>query len=427
MLRPTFPLQPSLWATTAVPAPPTVALTDNAQADVVVIGGGFCGLSTALHLAESGANVALLEAREIGFGASGRNGGQVIPGLKFDPEDLMAKFGAADGERIISFASQTADVVFELIAKHQLNVPHLRKGWVQGAHNTKTLKLAESRVRQWRDLGAPVRLLDQQQICDMLGTNIYLGGWIDERAGAVQPLSYARELARAAISLGAKVFTDSPVTALSKQSTGWQVKTASGAMITTDQVVICTNGYSEGLWPNLQKTVVDAVSYLVATEPLPDHLRSEIAAGGQVCSDARNLLVYFRQDHTGRFLIGGRGPYREPKGEKDWALLESIMLRMFPQLKGVPLDHRWCGRVAVTRDFLPHIHCPAPGMLIDIGCMGRGVGLQSSIGRAMARHITHPGTHALPFKPSAIEPLPMHALRGLYVNAMIAWYRLKDL
>ena len=422
----TFPLSPSLWATTAIAPPPTAPMLESTRADVVVIGGGFCGLSTALHLAESGVKVVLLEAREIGFGASGRNGGQVIPGLKFDPNELISKFGVEDGERIINFAAQTADVVFDLIAKHHLNVPYARKGWIQGSHNDQALEVAASRVQQWSERGAPVRLLNRHEVANILGTNIYTGGWIDERAGAVQPLSYARELARAAITFGAQIYTDSPVTELTKTGSQWLVKTGSGAAVTTDQVVICTNGYSDGLWPNLKKTIVDAVSYLVATEPLPASLKGQIASDGEVCSDARKLLVYFRQDHTGRLLIGGRGPYREPKGIQDWSLLESIMLKMFPQLKGVKIDHRWCGRVAMTRDFLPHIHQPEVGVLIDVGCMGRGVGLQSSMGRALARYILSGDPLTLPFSPRPIEPLPLHSLRRLYVNAMIAWYRLTD-
>ena len=422
-----FPLEPSLWAATACEAPATGSLKGAIETDVIVIGGGFAGLSTALHLAQKGVKVVLLEARQIGFGASGRNGGQVIPGLKYDPEDLIKMFGQERGSRLISFGGRTADTVFGLIDKHQMNVPHVRKGWVQGAHNPATYALAEARSRQWHDLGAPVRLLSGSQVHEMLGTESYVGGWIDERAGAVQPLSYARELARVAIESGVKIFTESTVSELQPTATRWTARTAEGGVVTAEKVVICTNGYSQGLWPNLQNTVIDAISYLVATAPLPAPLRNKILTQGQVCSDARNLLFYFRLDHAGRFVLGGRGPFREPKGPQDWSHIERMVVNLFPDMAGIPIEHRWCGRVAVTQDFLPHIHEPQPGLLIDIGCMGRGVGLQSTLGQVIAQYVATGDRDALPFESTDLKPLPFYGLRRLYVNAMMAWYRLKDI
>ena len=422
-----FPLEPSLWAKTACPPPETSSLKEDIRTEVLVIGGGFAGLSTALHLAQEGVRVVLVEAKEIGFGASGRNGGQVIPGLKYDPEDLISMFGDQRGKRLVDFAGKTADTVFDLIKHFNMNVPHARRGWVQGAHNIETLDLARKRSTQWSALGAPTRMLSRDEVANILGTDIYVGGWIDQRAGAVQPLSYARELARVAISLGANIFTDSAVTQLKHQASTWQALTSRGGSITADKVVICTNGYSQGLWPNLQSTVIDAISYLVATPPLPQSLRNSIVPNGEVCSDARNLLIYFRLDHEGRFVLCGRGPFREPKGPEDWAHIERVTKKMFPALSDFPIEHRWCGRVAVTRDFLPHIHEPKPGLLIDIGCMGRGVGLQSTIGKAIAQYIATGNRETLPFDSTVIKPLPLYGLRRFYVNALMTWYRFKDL
>jgi glycine/D-amino acid oxidase-like deaminating enzyme len=127
-----------------------------------------------------------------------------------------------------------------------------------------------------------------------------------------------------------------------------------------------------------------------------------------------------------RFLMGGRGPFREPKSAADWAHLERVVAKMYPQLAGVPIEYRWCGRVALTRDFLPHIHEPEPGILVDIGCMGRGVGLQTAMGQAMAAYVASGDRAALPFPVVPIEPLPLHALHRLYVSAIITWYRLTD-
>jgi glycine/D-amino acid oxidase-like deaminating enzyme len=421
-----FPLEPSLWAATAAAAPPTAPLQASTRVDVLVVGAGYAGLSTALHLAERGVDALVLEAREIGFGGSGRNGGQVIPGLKYDPDELMARYGPECGEQVLRFAAGTADAVFDLIERHGMDVPRVRAGWIQGAHTGAALDLAQRRAAQWARYGADVQPLDRAQVAALLGTGKYLGGWLDRRAGTIQPLSYVRGLARAAMQAGVRLHTDSPVRALRREAGKWTATTASGATVTADRVVLCTNAYGADLWPGLKPTIIDANTFQVATQPLPDDVRASILPQGQVCSDTRNLLLYFRQDHQGRLLMGGRGPFREPKGPQDWRHLERVMVKMFPQVAGIPFEYRWCGRVAITRDYLPHLHEPAPGVLIDIGCQGRGVGLQTAMGRAMAQYVVDGDAGSLPVPLTPIKPFPLYGLRRVYVNAVVTWYRLTD-
>src|SRR5215472_4811530 len=165
-----FPLTPALWAATACAAPATPSLEDSVGADVVVIGGGYAGLSTALHLAERGTRVVVLEAREVGWGSSGRNGGQVIPGLKYDPDELQTKFGPERGRRLVEFVGGSADVVFDLIDKHNMDVPRQRKGWIQGAHTTAGLDLVKQRAAQWARRGVDgARALSAQDTGQLIG------------------------------------------------------------------------------------------------------------------------------------------------------------------------------------------------------------------------------------------------------------------
>lgn len=423
-----FPLGPSLWAATAAPAPVTTPLQSDVKADVVVIGAGYCGLSTALHLAERGVRVVVLEARDIGFGGSGRNGGQVIPGLKFDPSELMKMFGREKGQRLVDFAAGTVDAVFNLIDKHRMDVPHVRRGWVQGSHTPAALKMAERRVRDWGTQGVAAQLLDRAETARLLGTDKYLGGWMDPRGGGVQPLSYVRGLARAAIAAGVVIHTDSPAAQLLQSNGQWQVTTAGGARVSAERVVLCTNGYTDGLWPQLSKSIINANSFQVATEPLPEAVRRSILPEGHVSSDARNLLLYYRIDHSGRLLMGGRGTFKEPDPAlpDNWSHLQNVIGKLFPQAAGIPIAYRWCGHVAITRDYLPHLHEPAPGLLIDIGCQGRGVGLQTRMGQALAEYIATGDKQALPVAPSTIKPFPLYGLRRLYVSAVIGWYRMTD-
>jgi glycine/D-amino acid oxidase-like deaminating enzyme len=421
-----FPLEASLWSATALPAPLTPPLATSTQSDVCVIGGGYAGLSTALHLAERGVKTVVLEAKEPGYGGSGRNGGQVIPGLKYDPDDLEAMFGPERGPRLVAFAGRTADAVFELITKHRMDVPHVRNGWIQGAHSKASVEETRRRAAQWARRGAPVEVFDKAETDRHLGTTQYLGGWIDRRGGAVQPLTYARGLARAALATGAVIHGDTRAAKLEREGTRWIVSTDRGARVNTDRVVMCTNGYADELWPGVRRSVIAPNSYQIATEPLSDNIRKSILPFGQVCSDARKLLLYFRLDDRGRLLLGGRGPFREPRDPSDWAHLESMLPRLFPQAAGAAIEHRWCGRVAITRDFLPHLHEPAPGLLIDIGCMGRGVGLQTALGQAMADYLATGNPEALPVPLQPVRALPFHGLNKMYFAAAVAWYRFLD-
>ncbi|HML12163.1 MAG TPA: FAD-binding oxidoreductase [Xanthobacteraceae bacterium] len=421
-----FPLAPSLWAATAPPAPPTPPLETSAGADVCVIGAGYAGLSTALTLAERGVQTIVLEAREPGWGGSGRNGGQVIPGLKYDPDELEAMFGPERGPRLVDFAGRAADAVFDLIARHRMEVPHARSGWIQGAHSRASVETVKRRAGEWERRGASVSFLDKAETDRHLGTTQYLASWIDRRGGAVQPLAYARGLVRAALAAGATIHGDSPASSLERRDGKWIVTTRGGAGITADQVVMCTNAYGTELWPRLQQTVIAPNSYQIATAPLSDNVRKSILPFGQVSSDARRLLVYFRLDDQGRLLVGGRGPLREPRSDADWAHLEAMLPRLFPQAAGAPIAFRWCGRVAITRDFLPHLHAPAPGLLIDIGCMGRGIALQTAMGQAMAQYVATGNADALPLPLTPVRPLPLYGLSNAVAAAFVGWYRFLD-
>lgn len=419
-------LPPSLWAATATPGPVTSALTESRKADVAVIGGGFTGLSTALHLAEKGVDVCLLEASEPGWGASGRNGGMVIPGLKYDPDELIQKLGPEQGEPLIEAVGNAADLVFDLIDKHRIDCDAVRKGWIQPAHSASGLKALARRAAQWAERGARVEVLDRAEVTQRVGTDAYVGGWVDYRAGSLQPLSYSRGLARAALSAGAAVHGNSAVVSMKRQGNRWQLMTASGAQISAERVVLATNGYTGDLWPQLRQSMIAANSFMVATKPLPQKLIGQILAQGEVASDARRLLLYYRRDAHNRLLIGGRGPFAEPKGPQDFSHLERGLALLFPQLADAEYEFRWSGRIAITRDFLPHVHEPAPGLSIFIGCNGRGIALGTLMGAQLANKLLGAPASEFPFSLSKINPIPFHGLQRFYIAAGVACYSVLD-
>ncbi|GAA0261710.1 NAD(P)/FAD-dependent oxidoreductase [Pseudomonas rhodesiae] len=415
----------SLWSATAPSVVPTPALSESVKVDVAIVGAGYTGLSTALHLAERGVSVCVLEAHEPGWGASGRNGGQVNPTLKYDPEQLVQMYGPERAEPLISTVSNSADLVFNLIKRHSIDCAPVRKGWMQVSYTDKGVAGLHARADQWARRGVPVQPLDAAAVTARMGSQAFAGGWLDGRAGAIQPLAYARGLVGAALAAGARIHGQSAVTGLQRSGAGWLLNTAGGAHVTADQVVLATNGYSGNLWPGMAQSILAANSFIVATKPLSGRAADSILPGQETVSTAQRLLLYWRKDSHGRLLMGGRGLFNDPTSPTDFAHLERSLALLFPQLGPLEFEYRWAGRIAITRDFMPHVHEPAPGLTLALGCNGRGIALCTSLGQQLAgRLCDRQAQFAYPVTP--LQRLPMHGLQRFYIGAGVAWYSLLD-
>ena len=233
----------SLWAAVTPAGPDLPELTGAQTADVVVIGAGFTGLSTALHLREAGVDVAIVEAMEPGWGASGRNNGQVIPTLsRPDPEDIIARHGAA-GERFVALLRDSASTLFDVARRYDIAAEHEQTGWVQPVHSPGRIKIAERRMRQWSKFGAPVELLSREQAKDMLGSDAWFGGFWNKSGGHINPLALSRGLAHVVLQKGGRIYARSPATSFERRNDRWVVKTARGE-ISGKALVLATNAYS---------------------------------------------------------------------------------------------------------------------------------------------------------------------------------------
>jgi glycine/D-amino acid oxidase-like deaminating enzyme len=431
------PAAPSLWAATAPAASPTPPLAEAlTSVDVLVVGAGYTGLSAALHLAEGGASVCVLDAHEPGWGASGRNGGQVNPTLKHDPDELLRIHGAERGERLIDAVSRSADLVYGLIERHAIDCAPVRAGWLQVGYTQQAVDGMHARARQWERRGVRVEMLDRAATAARIGTPAFAGGWLDGRAGAIQPLAYVRGLVRAAQARGVQVHGGSPVVALERQGTGWVATTAQGQRVQARQVLLGTNGYTDGLWPGLARTVLAANSFIIATQPL-GKAGEHILPGGETGSTSQRLLLYFRKDAQGRLLMGGRGHFADPQGASDFAHLERAVELMFPGLGPLQYEYRWSGRIAVTRDFMPHLHQPAPGITMALGYNGRGIAMATLLGQQAAALMggggaggsagnSNSAAAGCPFPITPLQPIPLHGLQRFYIAAGVAWYSLLD-
>jgi glycine/D-amino acid oxidase-like deaminating enzyme len=423
----------SLWAATAPAPPPTAPLAGEARTDVAVVGAGYTGLSAALHLAEAGIACTVLEGAEIGWGASGRNNGQVIPNLsRIDPEGIVASVspelgGPEKGEALVALIRDSASLVFDLIRRHGIQAEAVQNGWIQPAHRPSRMRLAESRVRQWGSRGAPVRLLSREQMAGLAGTDHWHGGWENRTGGRINPLGFVRGLAEAAIRAGATVHTRSPVTGITREAAGWTLET-SGGRLRAERVILATNAYTDArVWPGLRRTVVPVRSYQMATNVLSDNIRRTILPEGHALSDTRGDLYFYRFDGNGRLVTGGglivplgwEGRIRQRIQER--------VARVFPQVGEFTFEHVWWGYVGGTQDKLPHVYELAPGVLAWTGCNGRGVSLATALGQELAK-----ASAGVPLREIAapvetrMKPILGHEFRALGIAWQVAKNRWND-
>jgi glycine/D-amino acid oxidase-like deaminating enzyme len=415
---------PNLYHDSAPTAARWDSLEGSARADITIVGGGITGLSTALHAAEAGAQVVLLETQDPGFGASGRNGGHVNPGLKLDPDTVERDFGADLGGRMNALAGSAPSLVFDLIARHSIDCDARRNGTLRAAVHPRQAAAILATVEQLARRGAPVEYLERDAVCAKTGTDRYAGAMLDRRGGDLNPLSYVHGLARAAIRAGAVIYGASRVTSLCRDGSSWRAETARGT-VRSSHVVLATNGYTDDLWPNLRRTIVPLFGAIAASEPLAEPMSRALMPDRSVLYESGAITVYYRIDSAQRLIIGGRGPMCEIDSVHAIEHLLAYARRLWPALQDIGWTHAWGGRLAVTRDSYPHVHEPAPGVLICLGYNGRGVAMATAMGAELARRITRPG---LPFDMPVTElkSIALHGLWPLAVKAAILHGRARD-
>ncbi len=422
---------PSLWAAATPPGPAWPRLEEPVQADVVVIGAGFTGLSTALHLARQGVRVVVLEAAEPGWGASGRNNGQVIPTLsRPDPEDIVARHGPA-GERLVHLIRDSAAYLFDLVRAEGIEAEAEQTGWVQPVHSPGRIKIAQRRVRQWSAVGAPVTMIDAAQMRTRLGSDAWFGGWWNPTGGHVNPLALARGLALAASRAGATIYARSPATGMrhSPADGGWSVRTERGE-VKARGLVLATNAYTGEFAPQLAaqvaREVVPTRSWQMATRPVDEAARRTVIPGRHAVSDTHGELYFMRYDARHRLITGGALINHRNGAERLKPYVGARLQRLFPALGEVRFDYVWNGYLAMTDDYFPRFHRLGPDAYTWAGCNGRAVGLSVSIGRELARALTgaREDELALPF--SEPRPIPFHPIARRVAPLMLWLYRRRD-
>lgn len=406
----------SIWDKSAEENDYHSSLQSDQNVDVAIVGGGFTGLSTALHCAEKGLTAQVLEAEQIGFGGSGRNCGLVNAALWLPPQDVTQQLGPTYGPRFIKKFGSGPDYVFDLIQKHQIQCEATKTGTIRAAHSPSGYQELERRAAEWSRLGEPVDLLNREQVTDLIGTDAFYGGLLDHRAGTINPMGYCRGLARAALGAGAKISTGVRAQKLHKDGAKWKVETDQG-VVTANAVVIGTNAYSDDLWPDLKRVFTMIHYFQLATKPLgpeADH----ILPGGQGLWDTGQIMFNFRRDTSNRLLIGSMGKIigNVDKGlSHRWA--KKQIARLFPALGPVEFDDAWHGQIAMTSNHLPRVHVLDENLFTPIGYNGRGITTGTMFGQAMADLLTGMDPKDLPLPVTKLSTVPSAPIVSRFYQA----------
>ena len=315
--------------------------------------------------------------------------------------------------------------MFDLVERHQIVCEARQGGTIRAAKSKRNADVVRTSYAKWREHGAPVRLLEQGAIAEATGTDRYLCGMADPRGGNVNPLGYARGLARAAQAAGARIHAGSAALRTERADGGWRVATQGGS-VTADWLVLCTNGYTDGLWPSLQRSVVPVFSMIAATDPLPEALAAQVMPCRSVLFEVASMTVYYRLDAWNRLLMGGRSPQREVTDRAEYQYLIDYTERLWPQLKGIGWSHFWNGQLAISIDHYPHFHEPAPRVLAALAYNGRGVAMATAMGTQIAARVLGAPAEALEMPLTDLKPIPFHGLWRTAVAGRMAYGRIRE-
>jgi glycine/D-amino acid oxidase-like deaminating enzyme len=399
---------------------------------VAVIGGGITGLCAALALGKRGASVAVLEAHTIGWGASSRNGGMVLTGLKIDAATLISRYGLELARELFKASVDSVDSVDQLVRGEQIECQFSRRGHLslasKSAHYAGFERAAELLAR---DFNHPTRLVPRADLRAELGSDRYFGGLVDEASGGINPAQYVAGLARAARARGAMLHAEARVQRMERQGALWRLTTTRGA-IDAAEVLVATSGYTGAATPALRRRLLPIGSYVIATEPLPEALAHELSPTGRMMYDSMHFLHYFRLTADRRLLIGGRArfvPESEHTVRASAEVLRSGMLAIYPQLRDVRVAYAWGGTLDFAFDTMPHVG-RIDGYHFALGYAGHGVALATYLGLAVGEAIgTGTGTlDANPFArlPFRGAPPGLQAGKDWVLPLVAAWYRFLD-
>jgi gamma-glutamylputrescine oxidase len=414
-------------ANASEPFPIAPPLTEPVTADVCVIGGGYAGLSAALHLVRQGAAVRLLEASRIADGASGRNGGQVHNGFRYDSHWFESRLGTDFARQIGELAIESRAHLDWLIRTYNIDVQY-QPGLLHLCHKKSYVAAAKAHVDDVmsRHPEAGLRFVDVHEARSLVSSNDYYGGYLDTRSGHLHALNLALGIARAASQHGALLHEHSAAIRISRNGAGWEVHTAA-ASVKAPNVILAGNGYLRDLQPAVEARVMPINNFVVTTEPLGREAAEGLIRGRLAVSDSRFVVYYFRITPDDRLLFGGGETYSYQFPNDIAGMVRKHLLHVFPQLQDTRIEHAWGGTLAITTSRLPFVREVEPGLFNASGFSGQGIVVAPFAGKALAEAIggNRRVFDALAQFPVRRFPGGKYLRRPVLVGAM-SWYALRD-
>jgi glycine/D-amino acid oxidase-like deaminating enzyme len=423
----------NFWLTT-VEALPVPAWELPERVDVAVIGAGFTGLSAARTLAKGGARVVVLEAENVGWGASCRNGGMVLSGLKLGTSTLVKRYGSEATKRMYAASLESIACVEQIVREEGIACDFMRSGHLEVACKAKHFEeFRRGAETIEREFGHRLRIVEKKDLPSEIGSAIYHGGMVDEASAGVNPARYVGGLGCAAAKAGAEIHEKTRVTGLSPAAlsgeSGWKVATSRGAL-QAKHVLVATSGYTSGVTRALQKKIIPIGSFIIVTEVLREELARELSPRGRMIYDSKNYLYYYRLTPDRRMLFGGRAaffPENENTVRESAGILREGMVSVYPQLRDVAVEYVWGGTLDFAFDIMPHSG-RIDGMYFSVGYAGHGVAMATLLGKCVAETILT-GRDENPFAgmPFPGAPLGMYNGRPWFLPLAGMWYKFLDL
>ena len=414
----------SYYSATAVGLVDYPKLVKLENCDVCVVGGGYCGLSTALNLAEYGYDTVLVEANKVGWGASGRNGGQLGSGMNLSQSEIERRFGVERALLFWEISEQAKEVVKNRIAHHQIPCD-FKPGVLNAALTSDVADCYKSEVALLKEKynASDVRFVGREEMQDMLGSARYWGGLLSVSAGHLHPLNLAIGLAHAAADAGVRIYENSPLMNYSQNNAGYKLTVGSG-VVKSKFIVLTCNAYIDDVAPSISRLIMPIESFIAATEPLPDSVTKNINRDDVAVCDSRHCLDYYRLSADRRLLFGGSEKYIPDQKTDIKALIQPRLLSLYPQLEGTKIDYAWGGRIAITINRLPSVGRMERNVFYAQGFSGHGVALANMTGKILADAIDGESTQFnllasirhREFPGGKLMRWPNHLLGMLYYN-----------
>lgn len=420
---------PSLWAATANPPPELPTLEEDIETDVVIIGGGYTGLSSAHHLSKAGIGCVIIEGNEAGWGASGRNGGMAVLRYKKAYSTLAAELGDEMATQLYRLIHEALDTMEGIVKEYRIDCDFKRSGHITAIESHSAIATLEADTR-WLEkaIGDRVpRMLGTEEVYAAVGSRMYLGGFLDPRSAEVHPLNYARGFAAGLGRKGVPIYARSMVTGMRLDASGITAETA-GGRVRAKRAIVATNAYTDlaPLGTDLHQRIIPVASSIIVTTPLRPDVAATILPGRQLITNTRRMVNYFRLLPDNRILFGGRGNLKGLEEPETYQNLQKLLAEVFPALAGVDIAFRWSGQVAMTPDDFPHMGRVGERIFYAMGYGGRGVALSNLLGKLLARMVQGDDVAAGPMISNRFAAIPFHAFRIPALQLIASYYKLRD-